>query len=158
VGESQLIDSSSRWRHSNVQQLYGHSISKNAREKYPDSGKVNLSHLSDGKVEKGIETKREGIDVLMRECTGVKTVWPLMYFMGNIARGEEGRERVIETLLELFKGFKGKKGRVRLIGRAKEQRKGLLMECQERRDRERRMEEETAGMWGRGRGSCEYCE
>ena len=152
------MDSSSRWRHSNVQQLYGHSISKNAREKYPDSGKVNLSHLSDGKVEKGIETKREGIDVLMRECTGVKTVWPLMYFMENIARGEVGRERVIETLLELFKGFKGKKGRVRLIGSAKEQRKGLLMECQEKRDRERRMEEETAGMWGRGRGSCEYCE
>jgi hypothetical protein len=27
-------------------------------EKYTDSGKVNLSHLLDGKVEKGIEIKR----------------------------------------------------------------------------------------------------
>jgi hypothetical protein len=114
--------------------------------------------LSDGKVAKGIETKREGMDVLMRECTGVKTVWPLMYFMGNVGRGEEGRERVIEALLELFKGFKGKKGRVRLMGWANEQGKGLLMECQERRDRERRKEEETTGMWERGRGSREYCE
>ena len=36
-------------------------------EKYTDSGKVNLSHLLDGKVEKDIEIKREGIGVLIRK-------------------------------------------------------------------------------------------
>jgi hypothetical protein len=52
-----------------------------------------LSHLSDGKVEKGIETKREGMDVLMRECTGVETVWPLIYLWGmldEVRRGGRG--------------------------------------------------------------------
>jgi hypothetical protein len=36
-------------------------------EKYTDSGKVNLSHLLDEKVEKGSEIKRERIDVLIRK-------------------------------------------------------------------------------------------
>ena len=36
-------------------------------EKYTDSGKVNLSHLLDGKVEKDIEIKREGIGVLIKK-------------------------------------------------------------------------------------------
>jgi hypothetical protein len=63
-----------------------------------------------------------------------------MYFMGNVRRGEEGRERVIEALLELFKVVKGKKGRFRLMGCAQEQGKGLLMECQERWDRNARRE------------------
>jgi hypothetical protein len=105
---------------------------------------VNLSFLSDGNVGMGIEMKKESIEILMRECKGAKTVWLGMDVMGNVRRGEEGRERVIEALLELFKMFRGKHGKIRIMGWAKEQGKTLLVECQKRRDKERSMEEEKS--------------
>ena len=38
----------------------------------------------------------------------------------DVGRGDEGRERVIKALLDFFARFKGKKGKLRLMGWAKD--------------------------------------
>jgi hypothetical protein len=100
-----------------------------------------------GDVDRGIDVRKEGLQILTMECVRWNKVQLNMAFKWFTHGGVEGREKVIVALIELRARFEGKRGRVRASTEynMKEVVTGLLMECKKRRARARMLEEMDKG-------------